>query len=207
VRRVPGSPFTPDDPVPDIGPIEPLIREMPSSYTVKGMFVAPIANRLGKNEVERLRSTFDAPLRERYLAFRDYPQADHSRLMARLAELDYPGQPPAEALRRFARTDMATFAGSTLGRVIMAVVGDAASALLKVPTVYEKVAPGTEVIARRTADGVTLEFQPVYGAWAYQLGQVEGIAGHYGATSIVDVFEGTNRLVKFDVNLEPNISV
>lgn len=203
MRRVLGSPFTPDDPVPDLGPIEPLIREMPSSYTVKGMFVAPIANRLGKAEVERLRSTFDAPLRDRYLAFRDYPQADHSRLMARLAELEYPGHSPAEALRRFARSDMQTFAGSTLGRVIMAVVGDAVSALLKIPTVYEKVAPGTVVVGRQTPGGVSLEFQPVYGAWAYQLGQVEGIAAHYGARTAVAVFEErTTKTVRFEVGLE-----
>lgn len=166
-------------------------QRMPWSYRLKGMFHQALVDRLGKEAYEAVRPELQDPPRASYLAFRDYPMWDHQRLMVALARVVYRGQPEGEAVRRMARDDIHTLAESTVGSVVLSMIGDARSALLRLPFVYSKMANASwSVTARELDDGrVQLDYEGFHGLWSYQLGQVEGVAAHYGARSEVDVFE------------------
>lgn len=190
LRPVPGSPYTPDDPVRDPRRIEEFVNLVPRSFRVMGLFLQPLVEKVGRERFEAMRWDLEEPpRRQRYLPFRDYPQSDHDRLLAVLSRAEYPTLPEAEAVRRLARHDMELFTGSTFGKVILTMVGDARSALEHVPTVYAKVAPGTKVTVGHDGPVIWLDFAPLYGLWGYQLGQVEGIVGYFGARTSVEVEE------------------
>jgi len=181
--------------------IEERVREIPSSYLVKGMFFARLAEQLGADwsliEGQLLR----APRGGRYVAFKDYPQADYMRLSVFLARKVHPRQSMREGIRRLARKDFDVFAGSTFGKVVLAVVGDARTALLKTPFVYGKMTSGDQVVEGFELDPhtVRIEFRPQYGSWEYVLGQLEGVAGHYGRPPVVTVSELPERTLRLDV--------
>jgi uncharacterized protein (TIGR02265 family) len=123
------------------------------------------------------------------VAFADYPQSDYERVAAEVARKLHPAQGLREAVRRLARDDFDVFASSTFGRVLLAVVGDAPTALLKVPYVYSKVAPGEWQIRAEALDGATvrLDFVPNFGTWEYQVGQIEGIVVAFGGSPTLTV--------------------
>lgn len=205
MRRVKGSPFRVDDPVHDAREVSDYIDRLdPSLFSVKGMFIQPIANRLGK-DFEEYRGLLEEPPRGKYVPFRNYPAKDHARLLGALAERLHPGLSHAEGMRRLARADFHTFAASTLGKVTLAMVSDVRKALHHMPTVYAKVAPGGQrVLASDLPDGaVRIEFHPNLGVYAYQLGQIEEIARHFGAAARIDVYLGgdEDELARFDVYL------
>ena len=106
-------------------------------------------------------------------------------------------------MRRLARRDFHVFTESTLGKVILAVIGDARGALHQIPNVYEKVAPGDQrVVVENLPDGrVRLDFLPNLGVYAYQLGQLEEIVAHFGARPTTDVFLGPDDLCRFEIRL------
>lgn len=176
-------------------------KEVPESYVVKGMFFLRLAERVGK-DWDRIASTLDRPPRRgRYVAFSDYPQADYERLSVFVARKLHPQSGLREAVRRLARDDFDIFAASTFGRVVLTVVGDARSALHKVPYVYSKVAPGHVSVRAEDLDAhtVRIEFDPNYGSWEYQLGQLEGIVVAFGGRPSVRIHELPDRLLRFDV--------
>lgn len=182
---------------------EAVARQTPPSYRVKGMYFLRLREKVGHhwNEVEP--SLEQPPAGGRYLAFKDYPQADYTRLSATAAVKTYPRLPPREALRRVARDDIRVFADSTLGKVVLSVVGDAKKALLTMAGVYKKMASGEWTIrsAELSARQVRIEFVGLYGMWEYQLGQIEGVATHYGAGCRVTVDEVARHHVRFDTEL------
>jgi uncharacterized protein (TIGR02265 family) len=181
--------------------VEEHVREIPGSYLVKGMFFARLVEQLGADwslvEGQLLR----APRDGRYVAFKDYPQADYMRLSVALARKVHPRQSLREAVRRVARKDFDVFAASTFGKVVLAVVGDARGALLKTPFVYSKMTSGDQVVDGFELDPrtVRLEFRPNYGSWEYVLGQLEGVASHYGRPPVVTVSELAERTLRFDI--------
>ncbi len=210
MRRVPGSPFGPGDPVPDTRNVDDYVDRLdPKRFHVKGMFIQSVADRLGP-DFEHFKSWLLDPPRGRYVPFRDYPQHDHTRLLAALGERRHPGLSHPEAMRRLAREDFHTFASSTFGKVVLAMVTDAASALHRIPYVYEKVAPADQVVTVTALDDgrLRLDYRPNLGVYAYQLGQVEGIVGHWGHTPETDVFlDGQDdRDLRFEVRLGPGRS-
>jgi uncharacterized protein (TIGR02265 family) len=94
----------------------------------------------------------------------------------------HPTLPLREAARRVARADLATFARSTLGRVMLSMVGDAQDALLAFPAMHRQVLHGGSVVAERAGDRhVRLRYRDFYG-WldCYAVGTIEGIVLHHG---------------------------
>jgi uncharacterized protein (TIGR02265 family) len=123
------------------------------------------------------------------------------RLSVMLARKLHPRQSVREASRRVARKDFDVFAASTFGKVVLAVIGDARGALLKTPFVYGKMTAGDQVVTGFELDPrtVRIEFRPHYGSWEYVLGQLEGIAGHYGRPPVITVSELPERTLRFDI--------
>ncbi len=178
-----------------------LARAIPPEFRVRGMFFARLAERLTA-EWDALEPELTEPPRGgRYVAFKDYPSSDYSRLSGALSTRLFPRVGSREAMRRLAREDFRVFADSTLGKVVLTVVGDAGAALHKVPFAYSKMAPGPWEIVSETVDASTVrvEFRATYGTWEYQLGQLEGVVLPFGGSPITTVSEPGPRVVRFDV--------
>ncbi len=181
--------------------IEATARNIPPTYQVKGMFFSRVLGQLGSGFAD-VEARLQAPPRlGKYVPFSDYPQADYVRVTGAAAHKIYPGVGLREGLRHLGRDDFAVFAESTFGKVILAAVGDARSALLKTPFIYEKMAPGGWSVTGQELDAQTirLSFGPVYGSWEYQLGQLEGVVLNFGATPVTTVSELPGRVIQFDV--------
>jgi uncharacterized protein (TIGR02265 family) len=130
------------------------------------------------------------PALGRYLPFSDYPQEDFSRLAHAVAVHKEPRLEVVEAMRRLGRVDISTFAKSSLGSVVFALVaGDVTSALLKLPDMYRMSLKGGTVTATREGEGtIVLAFDDFYG-WldCYPVGQIEGLVAHYGRTAEIEM--------------------
>lgn len=181
--------------------VEEVARETPRSFTVKGMFFSRFVERLGDGFAIVLPTLEAPPKMGRYMPFHDYPQSDYLRVMVALARKVHPRYGPREGVRRLAREDFKVFTQSTLGKVMVAMVGDARSALLKLPFVYSKVTNGDWEVTASELDGrrVRLEFRGLYGAWEYQLGQCEGIVLHYGHSPDTAFFQVEPHWIRLDI--------
>ncbi|MGE0325974.1 MAG: DUF2378 family protein [Polyangiaceae bacterium] len=186
---MPNFRLTPHVPLRKDVDLEWAVSRTGDNYRVKGMFLNPLVKQLGP-AWEALSKELDHPPRMgRYLPFKDYPQRDLTRLMYHLGRREFPGVGAFEAFRRLSRNDFGVFAASTLGRVVLSTIRDPIAALLKLPEVYLKVAPGewtfhAEQVGR---DQVELRFGPAPGIWSAQLGQVEAIVQYFDAEPEVDV--------------------
>jgi len=160
---------------------EERFAHFPRHYTIKGMYFSRVLATLGDGLREVEDKLVDPPRMGRYLPFRDYPQVDYSRLCLAAARRSWPTQSVPEAMRRLARLDFQQFAGSRVGRVTLALTGDLASSLRKLPDMYRMSIKGGRVTAREEDDGMRIEFEDFYG-WpeCYALGTIEGIVQHYG---------------------------
>ncbi|HVU05590.1 MAG TPA: DUF2378 family protein [Polyangiaceae bacterium] len=186
-----------------VGTLDPeaVAAQLPKSYVVKGMFFARLLAQLGPG-FSAIEPKLEQPPRlGRYVPFSDYPQSDYVRVSTATAQKVFPGVPLREALRRLGREDFSVFAGSTVGKVILAVVGDARTALLRTPTIYMKMAPGDWVVTGEEVNDrvVRLQFSPVYGTWEYQVGQLEGLVMNYGGEPKITIRELPSRTLQFDV--------
>lgn len=198
-----GSPFGVDDVVPDVRTVEDYVHRLdPRRYRVKGMFVEPLRQRLGA-DFDALRPFLYDPPRGRYVPFRDYPQHDHTRCLAVLCDRLHPRLSHAEAMRRLARADFHTFRESTFGKVLLTMVGDARSAIARLPTVYEKVAPADQrVTVENLADGrVRVDITPSFSGYSYTLGQLEEVVVHFGGAPRIEVWTGPDDAVRYVVEL------
>ena len=180
-------------------------RAIPDTFVAKGMFFSRHVQQLGAGWEEAQKDLSAPPRFGRYLPFVDYPQSDYVRIIAATAAKVYPRVGLCEGLRRLAREDFNVFAESTLGKVVLSVVGDARSALLKIPLVYSKMAPGDwEVSARDVDDGIVrIEFNPLYGSWEYVVGQLEGVVLYYSGSPRTTVTEPAEYHLCFDVRHSP----
>lgn len=180
---------------------ESVARAIPKANVVKGMFFTRHVAQLGgdfTNVIPRL----EAPPRfGKYVPFSDYQQSDYMRVITAAASKVYPRLGLREALRRLGRDDFNVFGESTVGKVILAVVGDAKAALLKTPGIYMKMAPGDWEATGEELDEntVRIEFFPAYGSWEYQLGQLEGVVVKYGASPTTTVSELPGKRIRYDV--------
>ncbi|HEU4411071.1 MAG TPA: DUF2378 family protein [Polyangiaceae bacterium] len=158
------------------------IALMPRHYTTKGMFFPGLLRHLPPGEWHALRGTLLAPPRfDKYLPFADYPIVDLVRVNTAAAARAYPGVALSEGLRRVCREDMTIFSATNPGRVLLALVGDTANALLKAPQVIESLLKGGSVAAERRADAVTFCVRG-FPLWAEGplLGTLEGVVVHFG---------------------------
>jgi len=160
---------------------EERFAHFPRHYTIKGMYFTRVLTTLGDGLAKVEDLLVDRPRNGRYLPFRDYPQVDYSRLCHAAAIRSWPTQPVPEAMRRLARLDFQQFAGSRVGRVTLALTGDLASSLRKLPDMYRMSIKGGKVVAREEDDGMRIDFEDFFG-WpdCYALGTLEGIVQHYG---------------------------
>lgn len=182
--------------------IDAEIRRIGPSFTVKGMFFSSLVDGLPPGAWDALVPRLAAPPRHgRYVAFRDYPQSDYLRLAVTLAGHRFPGAGLREAMRRLGRQDFDVFGSSTFGKVLLAVVRDARGALLKVPLVYDKVAPGEYRMSGSALDDRTVRIQldNYHHDWAYLVGQLEGTVLHYGVEPEILVLEPSPGVWHFDV--------
>jgi uncharacterized protein (TIGR02265 family) len=180
--------------------LEAIVASFPPSYTVKGMFCARYVALLG-DEYANLSWMMIAPARNaRYLAFKDYPQADYTRLVAAAAAKVFPHMPLPEAVRRIARDDFETFGTSVFGRVLMTLIGDPAAALRYLPDAYARVAPGPNVWTEELDAGtMRLVFRRQRGFVEYILGQLEGVVIAFNRAPIVTVRRLEPETLAFDV--------
>ena len=164
------------------------LRRVPRDYLCKGMFFSSVVDALGSDFEAESALLVGPPRLGRYLPFGDYPQVDYARLVGAVIKRDYASAGMREGSRQFARREFSVFGTSTVGVVLMNLVGDAGSALLRFPDMVRTVMKGGEVTAREEDGGVTLSFHRFYG-WldCHFIGVVEGIVQHYGTSPIIDV--------------------
>lgn len=194
------TPLTPEALLDGTLDVDAIAASIPPSYIVKGMFCTRLAEVLGA-EYGALERALKMPARGgRYVAFKDYPQADYTRLAVAAATKRFPRLSLREAVRRIARDDLATFADSMIGKVALALVGDARGALLRTPDSYARVAPGPVVRAEDLDDRtVRLVFEGYRGIIEYSIGQIEGIVLAYKRPPTVTVRKLATDRLGFDV--------
>lgn len=180
--------------------IDAIVALFPATYTVKGMFVQRYTALLDEDFSKVVPKLTAAPRYGRYVAFKDYPQGDYTRIVAAAAEKLFPALSLSEAIRRVARDDMATFATSVFGRVVMTLVGDPLSALRHVPDAWARMAPGPNVWSEELdARTIRIVFRRHRGIVEYTLGQLEGVVLAYDRAPIVTVRRLEPETVAFDV--------
>lgn len=180
---------------------EALARSMPKNFLVKGMFFTRLLSQLGAAYAGIEPRLDAAPRFGRYLPFSDYPQSDYIRVSTAAAQKLFPSVSLREALRLLGREDFSVVAESTLGKVILAVVGDAQGALLRAPFIYMKMAPSDWIVTGESLDArtVRIEFAPVHGSWEYLLGQLEGVVMKFGGEPVTAIRELPGKKVQFDI--------
>ena len=158
------------------------LASYPRDQMLKGMFLSKLARELGPDWRGIQQTPVSPPPLGGYVPFADYPLVDHAALALAVAKKREPNVTTREAVRRLARNDIRTFLESTIGRVTAAAVSTPEEALLALPEVYKLVATGPRYEAKKVGPKhVRLSLINGYGLWEYQVGQLEGIAGHYGA--------------------------
>jgi uncharacterized protein (TIGR02265 family) len=177
-----------------------LVAAIPAAFTVKGMFFKRFSDVLGA-EYEGLSGELDSPQREaKYVAFKGYPQRDYTRLAVAAARKLFPGLPLREAVRRLARQDIAIFASSVIGKVVLAMARDARSTLHRMPNAYAGTAPDTRIrVLDLDARTARVAVEPHHGIIEYTLGQVEGIVLAFEQQPVVTLRDLGNGGVAFDV--------
>lgn len=185
--------------------VEEEVRSIPAGYGVKGMFFDRLVIVLGDDFESAAKTLENPPPSGRYVPFRDDPGGDFARLAAAAARKVYPRLGLREGVRRVALDDFRVFADSMVGKVTLAVASDARSVLKKVPFIYRSLAPGDWDISAEEIDErtVRLDFRPFVGRWEYAIGQFEGAVLHFGARSIIHVYDEGSGHIRFDVEHSP----
>ncbi len=180
--------------------IDAIVAAFPPTFTVKGMFVQRYTALLDEDYSKVVPNLTAAPRGGRYVAFKDYPQSDYTRIVAAAAAKLFPALPLSEAVRRVARDDMETFATSVFGKVVMTLVGDPLSALRHLPDTWARMAPGPNVWSEELdARTIRIVFRRHRGIVEYTLGQLEGVVLAYNRAPIVTVRRLAPETVAFDV--------
>ena len=139
----------------------------PKEFTIKGLFFPRLVLMLGDGW-PALQSTLQAPPRfGKYFPFSDYPQVDYSRLTYAVAKKCFPRLALREAARRVARRDFEVFAASSLGGVMMSMLGGVDAALMKFPQMMGIVLSGGG------CKGTRLEERAIRLEWENFLGWVD----------------------------------
>ena len=97
-------------------PLDPasVVRRIPESGTVVGMFLAALADEARRR---------DAPLpsaRSRYVPYQFYPMREHVQLLLEACSLICPRLPLRTALRKLGRQSIASLLTSTIGKIVLA---------------------------------------------------------------------------------------
>jgi uncharacterized protein (TIGR02265 family) len=195
--------YTPETPLVGDLAVEARAASIEPGFAVKGLFFDKLRGRLGEGWDEVKARLDAAPRLGRYVPFNNYPLGDYLRLIEAVARANYPDVALREGFRLSARDDFAIFADTTLGKIVLAAVGDPKSAMLAMGSVYTKMAPGDwSVIVSEVDDrSLSVRWENIPGHWEYQLGQTEGLVMSYDMTPTITVTELEPRRVRFDVTL------
>ena len=200
-RRVFDRSLSPDTTLTGSIDVEALVARYPANYLVKGMFCNRFIDTLGA-DFEALQSRLIAPPRGgRYFPFKDYPQADYTRIVVAAAAKQFPDLSLAEATRRAAREDFSTFASSTLGKITLTLVGDPHTALLRMPEAFGRIAPGPQLRAEEcSARAARMTLVGYYGSVEYMLGQFEGIVMSFQHSPVTVIHRVDRETLVFEVD-------
>jgi uncharacterized protein (TIGR02265 family) len=183
---------------------ESRFLRFPADFTIKGMFMARLLSIAPRSALAHVGERLVNPgVLKRCLPFSDYPQADYSRLAHVVAQETHRNLAVAEAMRRVARLDIRTFAESQVGRILLALSGDATATLLKLPEMYRAALRGGAVQSTRVdASTVVLHFRDFYG-WldCYPIGTIEGLAAHFAQSCEIEVAMETLISATYTVTL------
>ena len=157
---------------------------LPTDASCKGMFLMDVA-RIGakSRSVAELHELAGLPDR-RYVAFRDYPMADHMRLAVAASRLAYPGIPIGQGLRRIGQSAFDAVIGTHIGKTLFGVLGrDAERLLARWPKAYELLLNFGNVTAEPRGPGLAALRMRAFPAFleTYQIGVLEGALRHCGA--------------------------
>ncbi|HEU4409977.1 MAG TPA: DUF2378 family protein [Polyangiaceae bacterium] len=178
---------------------------MPRHHTAKGMFFPPITRHLSAAECDALRPTLVAPPRsDRYLPFGDYPLVDLCRIDVAVARKLFPEGSLSQALRRLAYRDIEVFGATRIGRVMLAMVSDAAGALLLLPEVVAQVQSGGSMSAERRDGAIVLEVREMaYWLDGGVIGTLEGVVAYFGGASQIAVERRSDGDAEIEVRVRP----
>jgi uncharacterized protein (TIGR02265 family) len=177
--------------------VEALIATIPEHYTVRGIFIAPLAVEI-KDDFDKLIPKLCAPPPSgKYLAFASYPIRDHLRVIDAAACRLYPAAENREAHRLRARAEFGNFGKTMLGKAILSVIRDPLTVLLRYPEIYDMFTKGPR--GRASLEGpqaVKLELLDYFGSVEYQVGVLEGCVMSFGFVPRTEVrSEGPNKLI------------
>lgn len=180
--------------------LDEILVDVPSSYTVKGMFFTRYVAALG-DEWRDLAPALDvAPAAGRYHAFEPYPMRDYLRVFDRVARARFPGS-TREAHRLLARGEIEVFADSTLGKVTLSLLHDPGATLLRYPDVFAVLTRGPEVAAtRRGPRAVEVTFPRFVGSRDHVVGLLEGLVLAFDEAPAVEVEIGEDRRMTLGVS-------
>lgn len=176
--------------------LQARLEQLPNGLVVKGMFLQGFVDEAYERSGRR-------PGRGAYTTFRDYPLREMLELMAETVELAYPHVPPREGLRRLGHIAYPTFAHSTVGRVVMSMVGDDPKAALHhAPKSYRLIGnAGTANVIDVAEKCCILELRDVWG-WpdAYNVGVHEGAIEEWGLEG--DIRVRVHSMCDVDLRIE-----
>ncbi len=162
------------------------IAGTPPDGLVKGWLVHSIVENAKRHGVELV-----AP--RRYFGFKDYPVAEYLALLAQAAVRVDPLRPPADTLRKLGRAVYPSFAGSIMGKVILAALptghDGARTGLTWITRVYKMTS--NHAVARFTEHSEHTSVIHLENVWSfpdtYHVGIFEGAAQGFGGDVIVRV--------------------
>jgi uncharacterized protein (TIGR02265 family) len=173
------------------------VAATPETASTKGIFFVDLLAMLPPRDREALATTLNAPPRlGRYLPFTSYPVRDLLRLIDAAARHRFATLAPREGYRRLGRTGFATFCETTMGKVMMSVIGDPMAAAKKYPEAYRLVtnAPPVTTVEIGKAHA-RMTFERYVGVCEYDLGFMEAAVLHFGCTPTLTVDHGPDALV------------
>ena len=153
-------------------------------HSLKGLFFTRYVDEAWAAVHEQL---VEPPANGKYHAFEAYPMRDYLRLFDFAARARFPGS-VREAFRLLGRSEIEVFAGSTFGKVTLAMLGDAGAALLRYPDVLSVVSKGPVARSERLGPKqVKISFDGAIGSVEHVLGILEGLSLAFEASPSVDV--------------------
>jgi len=158
--------------------VEERLKKVPEKATVKGMFFSSAIDL-----VKRMHRDGAAAVGEkRYFAFKDYPMADHVRLLETCGRLVYPGESPRQGIRLIGSVAFEVFAQSMVGRAVFGIAGRSwDDALQLVTRAYGTTGPvGTASFDNSDPQRQVISFRQIWNfPDSYHVGVIEAAMQHY----------------------------
>jgi uncharacterized protein (TIGR02265 family) len=151
--------------------LEERLAKVPATAMGKGMFVQSVAD--AAKAVSGV-----APGRGHWVAFKDYPVRELLPILVECGRVVHPRVSPREGIRRLGQSAYPTFAGSTIGRVVLSIGGNnLVAALRQAPRAYAVSTTGTTLEIGSLDEGRAI--LKLRGAWdfpdSWHVGVFEGV--------------------------------